>query len=232
MAKFIFLRTKGEIEEETPVHRYHSSMVLETGETKLLIDYGLLRYLVLQEISPDAVLITHAHPDHYSWLKQDIHSDIPVYCTRETLDYGKFKPDNAIVTTPLSRFKVGNVGCMAYRVVHSIRCPAVGWKLEFEGKTLVYNSDLVDIEQKDSVLEDVDYYVGDGSAVRANLVRRRGDVLFGHTRIITQVHWCQKFRINHVIFTHLGKETLREEANFKADHPEVIFAYDGLELEI
>jgi hypothetical protein len=130
------------------------------------------------------------------------------------------------------RFKVGKVACMAYRVIHSIRCPAVGWKLVFEGKTLIYNSDLVDIEQKDSVLEDVDYYVGDGSAVRANLVRRRGDVLFGHTRIITQVHWCQKFGINHIIFTHLGKETLREEANFKADHPGVIFAFDGLELEI
>ena len=77
MAKLIFLGTKGEIEEETPVHRYHSSMVLETGETKLLIDYGLLRHRVLEEISPDAVLITHAHPDHYSWLKQDIHSIYP-----------------------------------------------------------------------------------------------------------------------------------------------------------
>jgi hypothetical protein len=121
---------------------------------------------------------------------------------------------------------------MPYRVIHSIRCPAVGWKLKFEGKTLVYNSDLVDIVGKEAVLEGVDWYIGDGSAVKANLVRGRDDVLFGHTRIITQVHWSQKFGIRNIIFTHLGKETLREEGNFKAEHPEVIFAYDGLEMQI
>jgi Predicted exonuclease of the beta-lactamase fold involved in RNA processing len=232
MAKLIFLGTKGEIEEETPVHRFHSSLIIESGETRVLIDYGLLRQRSLDDIAPDAVLITHAHPDHYSWLKEDIQSGIPVYCTQETLDYGKFKPENARVVIPMKQFRIGGVRCSAYRVIHSIRCPAVGWKLGMEGKTLVYNSDLVDIEDKDSVLEGVDYYIGDGSAVRANLVRRRGDVLFGHTRVITQVHWCQKFGIKNIIFTHLGKETLREESNFKADHPEVIFAYDGMELEI
>ena len=198
----------------------------------MLIDYGLLRQRSLEDIMADAVLITHAHPDHYSWLKQDIRSDVPVYCTQETIDYGKFKPDNARIVIPMVPFRVGAIRCVAYRIIHSIRCPAVGWRLVFEGKTLVYNSDLVDIEDKDSVLEGVDYYVGDGSAIKSNLVRRRGDILFGHTRVITQVHWCQKFGIKHIIFTHLGKETLREEGNFKAEHPEIIFAYDGLELQI
>jgi ribonuclease BN (tRNA processing enzyme) len=232
MAKLTFLGTKGEIEEETPVHRFHSSMMIESGGIRLLIDYGLLHHYPLGEIAPDAVLITHAHPDHYSWLKQDVPTNVPVYLTQESLDYGKFKPQNSHVIAPMEKFKMGAFGCMAYRVIHSIRCPAVGWKLQFEGKTLVYNSDLVDIVEKDAVLTGVDYYVGDGSAVRANLVRRRGDVLFGHTRIITQVHWCEKFGIKHMIFTHLGRETLREEANFKDEHPGVIFAYDGLELEI
>jgi ribonuclease BN (tRNA processing enzyme) len=232
MAKLIFLGTKGEIEEETPAHRFHSSMIVETGKTRLLLDYGLLRKRSLDQVAPDAVLITHAHPDHYSWLKQDISSDIPVYCTRETLDYGKFKPDNARMVDPMRTFKIGTVECMAYRVIHSIRCPTVGWRLSLEGKVMVYNSDLVDIEEKESVLAGVDCYIGDGSAVKANLVRRRGDVLFGHTRITTQIHWCQKFGIKTIVFTHLGKETLREEALFNADHPEIIFAYDGMELEI
>lgn len=232
MARLTFLGTRGEIEEETPVHRFHSSMLVESGGTRLLIDYGLLPRYSLDEIAPDAILITHAHPDHYSWLKQDVPSDIPVYLTQETFDYGKFKPQNSHVIAPMEKFKVGVLECMSYRVIHSIRCPAVGWKLNFEGKTLVYNSDLVDIVEKDAVLTGVGYYVGDGSAVRANLVRRRGDVLFGHTRIITQVHWCEKFGIKHIIFTHLGRETLREEANFRAEHPEVTFAYDGLEIKI
>ena len=232
MAKLIFLGTKGEIEEETAHHRFHSSLLVESQGTRLLIDYGLLHCYALEEITPQDILITHAHPDHYSWLKQDVQSTAPVYLTQETLDYGKFKPQNSYVITPMDKFKVGAFECTAYCVIHSIRCPAVGWKLDFEGKTLVYNPDLVDIVEKDAVLAGVDYYIGDGSAVKANLVRRRGDVIFGHTRIITQIHWCQKFGIKHIIFTHLGRETLREEVNFKAEHPEVILAYDGLEMEI
>ena len=232
MAKLTFLGTKGEIEEESVRHRFHSSLLVESQGTRLLIDYGLLHSYALEKIAPDAILITHAHPDHYSWLKQDVQSGIPVYLTQESLEYGKYKPHKCHVVTPMKPFKVGAFECMAYRVIHSIRCPAVGWKLKFDGKTLVYNSDLVDIMEKDVVLTGVDYYIGDGSAVKANLVRRRGDVIFGHTRIITQSHWCEKFGIKHMIFTHLGRETLREEANFKAEHPEVTFAYDGLELEI
>ena len=232
MIKLAFLGTKGEIEEETPVHRFHSSMTVESGGTKLLVDYGLLHRYSLDEIALDAILITHAHPDHYSWLKEDVPTDIPVYLTQESLDYGKFRPRNAHVVAPMEQFKVGAFDCMAYRVIHSIRCPAVGWKLMVAGKTLVYNSDLVDIVEKDAMLAGVDCYIGDGSAIKANLVRRQGDVLFGHTRIITQVHWCEKHGIKHMIFNHLGKETLREEENFKAEHPGVIFAYDGLEMEI
>ena len=232
MAKLIFLGTKGEIEEETEQHCFHSSLLVESQGARLLIDYGLLHRYALEEIAPDAILITHAHPDHYSWLKQDVQSTVPVYLTQETLDYGKFKPQNSHLIIPMDKFKVGVFECTAYRVIHSIRCPAVGWKLDFEGKTMVYNSDLVDIVEKDAVLTGVDYYIGDGSAVKANLVRRRGDVIFGHTRVITQIHWCEKFGIKYIIFTHLGRETLREEQNFKAEHSEATFAYDGLEMEI
>ncbi len=65
MAKLIFLGTKGEIEEETARHRLHSSLLVESQGTRLLIDYGLLRRYALEEIAPQDILITHAHPDHY-----------------------------------------------------------------------------------------------------------------------------------------------------------------------
>jgi ribonuclease BN (tRNA processing enzyme) len=232
MTQLTFLGTKGEIEEETPRHRYHSSLVIASGHTRLLIDYGMLQRYSLEEIKPSAILITHAHPDHYRWLKRDEPMDVPVYLTRETLDYGKFRPADARVINPGDEFSIGQVECQAYRVIHSIRCPAVGWKIRVTGKTLVYNSDLVDIIEKENVLTGVDYYIGDGAAVKANLVRRLGDALFGHTRMITQIHWCEKFNIQNIFFTHLGKETLREEEGFKADHPEVTLAYDGLKVEI
>lgn len=230
--KLTFLGTKGEIEEFTDRHRFHASLLVESGDARLLIDYGMLHRYTLEELHPDVVLITHAHPDTYAWLKQDIRTDVPVWVTRETLEYGKFRPPNAKLMEPREERQIGPVTWQCYRVIHSIRCPAVGFKLRAEGKTLVYNSDLVDIIDRDHVLRDVHWYIGDGSAIRANLVRKRDDKVFGHTRITTQINWCKAYGIMNIIFTHLGKETIAKEEEFSREHPEAILAYDGMELVI
>ena len=81
-------------------------------------------------------------------------------------------------------------------------------------------------------MESADYYIGDGSSVRANLVRRSGDKLFGHTRITTQINWCKKQGISNIYFTHLGKETIEKEKEFQIEHTEAVLAYDGMELEV
>jgi len=230
--KLVFLGTRGEIEESNEKHRYHSSLLLVANGDKLLIDYGILHRYNLEELAPDRLLITHAHPDHYIWLEQDIQTGVPVYLTEETLAYGKFKPANSHVIEPGKYFEEGDFQFLAYRVLHSIRCPAVGYKIKTQNKTLVYNPDLVDIIDKAEVLADVDYYIGDGSSIKSNLVRRRGDILFGHTRMTTQVNWCRKYGIDHIIFTHLGKETIAAEDEFRREHPEAILAYDGMEVVI
>jgi phosphoribosyl 1,2-cyclic phosphodiesterase len=232
MTRLIFLGTKGEIEESSPRHQYHSSLLIVTDETRLLIDYGQLHRFSLEELKPRAILITHAHPDHYVWLKEDIKTVAPVYLTRESYEYGRFVPSNSQIITPGERFETGPFQCLAYEVIHSIRCPAVGYKIKVEQKTIIYNPDLVDIVDKDNVLREVDYYIGDGSAIRANLVRRRGEKLFGHTRITTQVNWCKKYGINNIIFTHLGKETIANEDKFSQENVEATLAYDGMELVI
>ena len=232
MTRLVFLGTKGEIEESSPKHKYHSSLLIILNEARLLIDYGVLRKYSLEDIKPDAILITHAHPDHYAWLEEDIKTEIPVYLTEETLAYGKFMPENSKIIKPGEKFKIEPFKCVPYRVLHSLRCPTVGHKIETPGKTLIYNPDLVDIVDKESILEDVGYYIGDGSSIRVNLVRRRGDQLFGHARITTQINWCRKHGISNIIFTHLGKETMEKEREFREEHAEAILAYDGMELLI
>jgi len=232
MAALIFLGTKGEIEESSPTHQYHSSLLVSASGTRLVIDYGILRKYSLEELKPDAILITHAHPDHYVWLKENVKTDVPIYLTQATYDYGRFTPANGRIIMPGEQFKIGPCECLSYEVIHSIRCPAVGYKIKIDGKTFVYNSDLIDIMDKDNILQKVDYYIGDGSAVRANLVRRRGEQLFGHTRITTQVNWCKKYGINNIIFTHLGKETIAKEGPFTREHIEATLAYDGMEIAI
>lgn len=232
MVRLTFLGSKGEIEESNDKHRYNASLLLESGGKRLLIDYGKLRKYTLEDLHPDAILITHAHPDPYAWLYEDIQTQIPVYLTKETYDYGKYRPANPRIFKPGDEVDSGQFHWSAYRVMHSIRCPAVGFKVNAEGKILVYNPDLVDIVEKDKILSGVDYYIGDGSAVQANLVRRRDDIFFGHTQMITQINWCRKFGINHIIFTHLGKETLAREQAFQQDHPGVVLVYDGMTMQI
>ncbi len=233
MTKIAFLGTKGEIEESSRKHQYHSSLLLTYRKFKLQIDYGALHRLDITETGAKALLITHAHPDHYFWLDHNTQTDIPVYLTQETLDYGKYQPANPQVIKPGTPFTVGPFRITAYRAIHSLRCPAVGYKIKTPERTvLVYNPDLVDIVEKDNILKGVDYYIGDGSAIKANLVRRTGNKLFGHTRITTQINWCKDRSIENIFFTHLGKETIREEKSFRKEHPEAVLAHDGMALQI
>ncbi len=203
--KLTFLGTKGFIEESSKKHKFHSSLLVKYKGFKLLIDHGLLSQK-LNVIKPNAVLITHGHPDTFKWLKEDEEYSGKIYLTRETKKLSKYQKNFAILE--LNKWiKIGPFQILPYRVVHSINAPAVGFKIK-GNKTLIYNSDLVVMKDK-SVIRDVDLYIGDGSSLRGNLVRRKGNKLFGHARMSTQVNWCKKYKISKLIFTHLGKEALR-----------------------
>lgn len=232
MVSLKFLGTRGEIEEYSKNHQYHSSLLLAAKRFRLLIDYGVLHKKDLNKIKPDAVLITHAHPDHYIWTKKEEKTSIPAYLTKETLNYGKFKPQNYKIIKPNKKFNLGPFKILPYKVLHSIRCPAVGFKISVNKKTLVYNPDLVDIINKNKILRKVDCYIGDGSCVQSNLVRKKDGKIWGHARISTQINWCKKYPIKNITFTHLGKETLRKEKKFRKEHPEIILAYDEMKLGI
>lgn len=231
--KLKFLGTKGEIEEESPKHKYNSSLLITEKNFKLLIDHGFLSKK-LSKIRPDAILITHGHPDHFVWLKEDEDYQGKIYLTSETEKAAKFKK-NFVIIKVNHWFKVGPFKIFAYKVAHSLIAPAVGYKIK-NSKTLIYNPDLIVMKGK-NVLKDVDLYIGDGSSVRSNLVRRRDSQLFGHTRMTTQINWCRKFGITKVIFTHLGKEALKIgdkklEKMLAQENMNVKIAYDGMVREL
>lgn len=232
MIKLIFLGTKGEIEEQTKKHKYHSSFLLEYNNFRLLIDYGTLQKNSLRKINPKAILITHAHPDHYVWTKENLETDIPIYLTKQTYDYGKFKPKNFKIITPNKKIKFNKFTILPYSVMHSIKCPAIGFKIYIKNKSIIYIGDVVDIISKNKILKNTDIYIGDGSSIKANLIRKRGNNFFGHAQISTQIKWCEKAGIKKIIFTHLGKETLRKENQFKKQNPQIIFAYDGMKMKV
>ncbi len=72
-----------------------------------------------------------------------------------------------------------------------------------------------------------------------SMVRRRGDNLFGHAPIRTQLTWCQEEGVPRAIFTHCGTELvagdepllvarIEEMARERGVRAEV--AHDGMEV--
>ncbi len=206
-----FPGTKGEIEESSTRHKYHSSLTLDYKNTRALIDLGI-KYnpVLMSEINDfNFILITHAHPDHYIWtLENEERIKIPVYITKVTFDYGKYKPENYRIIEPDTEIRPGDLRVTAYRVIHSLRCPAVAYKIKGD-RSIVYAPDIVDFEKdKDIIFEGIDLLIADGSSLNVNMVRRKDDKLFGHTRIRTTIGWCKKYGINQLIITHCGKQVV------------------------
>lgn len=234
--RLTFLGTRAEIEEKTENHYYHSSLLLQTSTSypfRLLIDYGRIHAYDLSILKPDAIIITHAHSDHYIWTLEEVETVVPVYLTKETLTYGKYKPVHSNVFTPYQDFSLGPFQILPYRVLHSINCPAVGFKIKLpEEIVIIYNPDLVDIISADHILAGVDLYIGDGSTINKNLIRKDGEMLLGHTTVPSQIEWCKEYGIDNIIFTHIGSDTMQRENNFNELFPEVILACDQMKINI
>ncbi len=225
-----FPGTRGEIEESNYLHRYHSSLIIQSAKASILIDFGQKYNPSLEdEINGfDALLITHAHPDHYIWTLQDEKKvNIPVYLTKETLDYSKNKPLNFKIIQAGIDFKIKDLNISAHNLIHSLRCPAVGYKI-IGDKKIFYAPDLIDLEEeKQKVISGIDVLIADGSSLNINMVRRKGDKLFGHTRVKTIIGWCRKYGISRLLITHCGKQIVTMD---KKNLDEKIAEYSGKEI--
>lgn len=242
--KLFFAGTRGEIEEENPKHKYHSSLALTENSTSLLIDFGTVyNENLLNKINNyEAVLITHAHPDHYIWTARSEDSiRIPVYLTKITLDYSIYKPVNTVMVIPGKKFNIGNFEITAFDVIHSLRCPAVCYKIKYGTGYIVYAPDILDTAiSKDIVFADVDMLIADGSSFNINMARRRGDKLYGHAMIKTIINWCRKYKIEKLIITHCGKQIVagdeeeikKKILDFADGQLDILIAYDNLDLKL
>lgn len=216
----------------------HSALMLIARGKRLLLDAGETWSGKLASLAPDWIAITHAHPDHSFGLTEQ--TDVPVYVSQESREL--------LARYPIRRFRVFDDGetlrlgpfrVRPYDVVHSIRAPAVGFRVSADGTTLAYNPDVVSIAEERRALRGVDVYVGDGATLTRPMVRRRGDVLFGHTTVRAQLNWCRRNGIKRAYIVHCGKQLVEmnaAELQRRVDElagPEVraIVARDGLRVE-
>jgi len=238
-----FPGTRGEIEKSSPSHKYHSSLIVEYRSTRMLIDLGIKHNPWLMDTVNDFsfILITHAHPDHYIWtVKNEGNVNVPVYLTKITFDYGKYKPANYRIIESGREYKLKDFKISAYNVIHSLRCPAIAYKIKGD-KTIIYAPDILDFEEdKGVVLNDIDLLITDGSSLNINMVRRRDDKLFGHTRVKTIIGWCKKYNVEKLIITHCGKQIVNmDESELKeklkeyaGEDVDVEVAHDNWKIEV
>jgi phosphoribosyl 1,2-cyclic phosphodiesterase len=78
--RLIFLGTRGNTRRATRRHRRHSAALVTVGRGRVMIDCGEDWLRRLGAIAPDAVVLTHGHPDHASGLREG--SPCPVQHSR------------------------------------------------------------------------------------------------------------------------------------------------------
>lgn len=238
-----FYGTRGCVEESSRAHTGHSAFVLETRGFRLLCDFGDNRKGMLPKIKPDAIFVSHAHPDHAWGLWEG--TELPVYASAVTHELLKELPllDRRVLA-PRETVAIGPFRLTAHPVIHSVRCPCVAARIESGGLSVVYSADVVAFEDPDAALSGADFYVGDGSTLTGSLVRRHpSGVLIGHTTVRAQLGWLGRYGIVRAVFSHFGKgpiemgqkaleKALDDLAAARPPGCAVTAAHDGLEMEI
>jgi ribonuclease BN (tRNA processing enzyme) len=238
-----FYGTKGYVDETSKAHAGHSAFVLEHDGFRLLCDFGQNRKGLLAKIRPDAVFVSHAHPDHGWGLWEG--TEVPVLASAVTHELLRELPLlNRVTLEPEVPVDVGPFRLGAHPVIHSVRCPCIGARIEAGGRTLVYSGDIVAFENPEAALTGADLYIGDGSTLRGSLVRRHpSGALIGHTTVRAQLGWLSRFGVLRAVFSHFGKgpiemgepalkDAIEELASETPPGCAVTAAHDGLEMEL
>ncbi len=252
-----FIGTRGYVDKTSSKHKSRSSILIETNKSRILVDFGdEYKPNILDQLKPDAIVITHWHPDHAFGLKKVKELDIPVYVSTDSLKSEYYKEEeykhlssNFKTFSRNDKFKIINVEFKTIPILHSTKAPNVA--LIFQGELkrykVCYASDVASIpkELRDKYLKGVTLYIGDLSTHKEKgLVRKdvkRGDII-GHADIRTQLAWCRDAGIKYAIFTHLGTEPIKlgdkklqellDELKEKYNLEKVTVAYDGMIVDL
>ncbi len=210
--KLTFLGTRGEIDVRTRRHRMHSSLAVSYHGCEIMIDCGLDWLRRIHRMRPQAIVLTHAHPDHAWGLKNG--SPCRVYATKQTWDCIRaFPVADCVTIKPRSPFQIGGIMLEAFPVEHSIRAPAAGYRVTAGRTTIFYVPDVVYIYEPQAALRGIRLYIGDGATLRRPLIRKRNGFLIGHAPVRTQLGWCQREGVRTTLITHCGSEIVAGDAH-------------------
>jgi phosphoribosyl 1,2-cyclic phosphodiesterase len=218
----------------------HTSLMVSYRGADVMIDCGLGWLRRFERLRPDAIVLTHAHPDHAWGLKGG--APCPVYASEKTWhELQQYPIKDRHVIKERTPTKIYGITFEAFPVDHSILSPAVGYRVSAGCASIFYVPDLVFIHDRAAALKNVQIYVGDGATVTRSFIRRRDQALIGHSPVRTQLTWCEKEGVARAIITHCGSEIVTGDegklcAKLRVMAAErgvdVRIAYDGMKLEL
>jgi phosphoribosyl 1,2-cyclic phosphodiesterase len=233
--KVTFLGTRGYIKPKSNRHRMHASTIVVYRGKRIMIDCGESWAGKITDLKPDAIVITHPHPDQPDGLKAG--SPCPVYATAKAWKKMKKFPiqkEFRRVLQPRRPERIEGITFEAFPVVHSARAPAVGYRISAGKVVLFYVPDVVRISNRARAFSGIRAYIGDGATITRPLIRRekRNGQLIGHASIETQLGWCRKERVPKMIVTHCGSAIVRGNQRYVETKLQSLGHRYGVEVEI
>jgi phosphoribosyl 1,2-cyclic phosphodiesterase len=217
----------------------HTSLMVSYRSADVMIDCGLDWLGKFERLHPNAIVLTHAHPDHAWGLKNG--APCPVYAPQKTWEtLAPCRVADGHLIEERKPTKICGITFEAFPVEHSILAPAVGYRVSAGRACIFYVPDLIFIHDRAAALQNVQIYIGDGATVTRSFIRRRGKTLIGHSPVRTQLTWCEKEGVSQAIITHCGSEIVTgDERKLSAQlralatnrGVKVCIAYDGMKLK-
>ncbi len=236
--KLEFRGTRGYLDVATRRHRRHACLAVQYLRRRVVLDCGEDWLGRIQLLRPDALVITHSHPDHSGGLSAG--APCPVYLTDETSErIANYPIQTRRRVLPRRAFTVGDIRLEAFPLEHSTRAPAVGYRVAAGGAAVFYVPDVAWIIDRHEALHGIDLYIGDGAALVRPMLRKQKNHLIGHAPMRTQLTWCRKEGVHRAVFTHCGtvivegderKVSTLLRAYAQERGVQATIAYDGMEL--
>ena len=145
---------------------------------------------------------------------------------------GRYPIAERAVVVPRRSLRLSGIELEAFPVEHSLRAPAVGYRIVAGRRAIFYAPDVVAVVDPEEALSGLDLYVGDGASVTRSIVRRRDGRAIGHASIRVQLEWCASAAVPRAFFTHCGSEIVKADARGMAARVRALGLEHGIDARI